>query len=185
MDTHALGSPSPTLLDEVRHLREVCNADRDNTGPLWLWLFTVLVARLLTVLGALTAYLQRDPVYAMAELHHAAAMGGNARVVAQALGAMSSELANTRAELALAQDAYHALATEVDRPPGGTPFPDGSTIAEQWEEDERKRLETQAPPPPAPGPEPEAPPEGKPEALASPTPARRGSRPGRVGSRRG
>lgn len=169
MDTHAHDSP-PSLLAEVQALRSVYDLDAPaQQQPMWLWLFTVLVARLVAVLGAASTWLRRDPVLAIAEQHYAMAMGGNPRTLAAALGAASAELADTRAKLDVAQDAFSALVHETAPPPSPAPddqpFPDGATFAEQAEEEaERKRLETQAPPPAAPGPEPAAEPQAEPQA---------------------
>lgn len=159
MDTHAHDSP-PSLLEEIRALRAAYDLDTPaKQQPLWLWLFTVLVARLLTVMAAATAALHRDPMLSIAEHHHAMAMGGNPRALALALGAASDRAASAEAE-------NRALRAALDPSPTPAFFPDNTTFAEEAEEAERKRLETQAPPAPAPGPEPVAEPAAEPQAPA-------------------
>jgi hypothetical protein len=159
MDTRAHDSP-PSLLAEVQALRSVYDLDKPaQQQPMWLWLFTVLVARLVAVLAAASAWLSRDPVLSIAEHHHAMAMGGNPRALAMALGAASDRAASAEAE-------NRALRAALDPSPAPAFFPDNTTFAEEAEEAERKRLETQAPPASAPGPEPVAEPAAKPQAPA-------------------
>lgn len=160
MDTRA-PAPPPSLLEEIQTLRATYDLDKAaQQQPLWLWLFTVLVARMLTVMAAATAALHRDPVLSIAEHHHAMAMGGNPRALAMALGAASDRAASAEAE-------NRALRAALDPSPAPAPFPDNTTFAEEADEAERKRLETQAPPAPAPGPEPVAEPAAEPQAPAA------------------